>query len=229
MTTIPEPRNRIMKSIVQTDDDLGAFRAEYPGNGTYWLQMIVWGFCWCCMLLMAIVMPCKIHSIILLNARNAPPGEVPDHFYTIAWAAMVVLPVATLSFLIYIAHRIRKFPLVYGVFEKGFVVVCRDKTYRRVFWDSIRRIRVYKQGKKHPQLVGFRMDISMPEQWTEFRREHIPVDYFDEELCQVILDSVTKAEIVETPPITKQQAIRMVVIFTILVLALVAMNLFLGK
>ncbi|MCL2119869.1 MAG: esterase family protein [Planctomycetaceae bacterium] len=214
MTSPTEPRHLILRSI----DDMGAFIAEYPGNATYWIQVIFSRLGGCCVLGMGIMSVSGGHWA-LANVRKANPGEIPDYFYPVVWGMMTVFPVAILLFFIYAIHRNRKNPLIYGLYEKGYVVVCRNKTYRRVFWDSISRIRVRTQGRKKPRILGMVMEISTPEQWVETRQEFIFSEFFHngEQLCQHVLDSAPHAETMEKPNITRRQHIMILIAFVLVI------------
>ena len=128
-------------------------------------------------------------------------------------------PVVMFCLLACIFYHNRKQPLLFGLFEKGLVVVCRNKTHRRIFWDDIRRICIKKQGKKQPRLLGILIETSTPDFSKDVQKEGINTQFFRraDELCQHVLDSAPDAEKLDMPRITEQQRVVCLVVFVLLI------------
>jgi len=226
MTSSNQPRNRILRNI----DDMGAFRAEYSPNATYWFQVISGRICGCCVFVMSVLLMPSYCYWGLIEAEKANPGEIPGYFYPVVWGMMIGFPTVMLFVFLFIFCSRRKAPLVFGLFEKGIVIVRRNKTHRRVFWNDVQRIRVKTQGKKKPRILAFAMEILSPGLPSGHCVERIPMQYFrkDEELCQHIRDSTPHAEKLESPFITKQQRRRMLVAILIFIPVTVWIQVYLG-
>ncbi|MCL2624545.1 MAG: esterase family protein [Planctomycetaceae bacterium] len=211
MTSPPEPRNRVLQRI----DDMGTFRAEYPGIESPWFRLVFALFFSGCLL---VLVPSLCYSL-LDDARNANPREVSGFMILLLFGIMFVMPVAMILFFVNVIRHIRKYPLVYGLFEEGFVVVCRNKTFRKIFWDEISRIRIITRGKKPPRIAQLILEISTPEQWTETRKEYVSAELFrnGKELCRDIVDSVPHAEKREKPVFTKRELLIVLASIAVLV------------
>ena len=215
-----EPHNSILCRI----DDMGAFLAEHPGNATYWFGLICSRLCSCCVILMAII--CVSFGYpMLVESGKAILHENPDYSYPLLWVMTFVFPIAFLLPLIYAVCYNRKNPLLYGLFEKGVVVVCRNKTHRRVFWDEIRRFRIITRGSKQPRICKLILEIATPEQRKETCQEVVPGEFFrnGEKLCRRILDFVPHAERQEKPNFQKREFI---IMLALMVVSLTSFGLF---
>ena len=186
--------------VLQTIDDMGDFIAEYPGNRTYWIEIIFSRLHGCVSLLLA-VMIVSFGRSLLAEAAAKNPGEIPDWFCPLVWGMMIGFPLFLFSSLIYAALGNRKKPLLFGLFEKGFVVVLRNKACRKIFWHDIQRIHIHKRGAKQPA-IGVEVASASPKKnpITDIRTE---IFRHGEELCQNILDFAPHAEQVKSNPIIK--------------------------
>ena len=220
--TTAEPRNHILRTI----DNMGELLAEYPVVTTYWFREIAGWLCACAMLItMAIIGPSMLAELGKIN-----PGEVPGGFVSIMWVLTILTIGIPVFVMIYLIRQTRKQPLLFGLFEKGLVVVCRNKTYRQVFWNDISRFRVITHGKKPPRVIRMTLEISMPEQKAKSRGEFIFADIFcnGEELCQRILDATPLTEKDERPTMTRREIYIFLGIMAVAILFMICMHVWYG-
>jgi Predicted esterase len=153
----------------------------------------------------------------LERAANANPGEIPAWFWPLALGMVIAIPLFIFWVLVYAFGHNRKQPLLFGLFEEGFVVVLRNKQLQKIFWDDIRRIYIKRHRKKQSQILAIGVETSPIGQTvginTEFFRD-------SRELCRRIIDSSSHAEKVE-PTFNLKRFLVLFLIFIIILAGLI--------
>ncbi len=181
-----------MHPLLRDINDMGEFRSEHRGNFTYRVTMLgAWWCSFCCWIMAAIMLYGLLH---IVEQAKAKPKEIPPFFFEMIILCWVFLAFFVL-FLIYMIWHNRKNHLFFALYEKGLLVIHRNRTIRRIFWDDIDEIRQLEMkplfGLGKPVFQGIALHFRPGDLGTAVRPVRIRVEYFQEaeKLCKAIYEA----------------------------------------
>jgi len=131
---------------------------------------------------------------------KANPGNVPPHLVLVVYLCCWIMCGFMVLYMIYIARRNRnKTPLLFASYEKGLVVVYRNRMIRRFFWEDIKKIqrheKQYYLGLGKPVFHGVSIDLH----GFEKPETYFPADFFQD--AEKLYNSICEARVnIEKPP-----------------------------
>ena len=184
-----QPKSKFVQAI----DDMGEFRAEYPGNFTYKLQVFSARFCWLCSVgMLAIMIGGLLHWPRVAAEK---PDEVPWYLWyaiAIGWCFVAFY----VCMIIYAVFHNRRQTLLFALFERGLVVVRRNGSMEKIFWNEIDEVERHDArvffAKEKTEFRGITV-ITKPfdphDPYSKSGVLSIPVPFFQnaEELCRRLL------------------------------------------
>ena len=178
-----------MHPLQRDINDMGEFRSEHRGNFAYFMVTTVnFGIAvfFCVPLLIMIAVGCIIHSF---DAKVKPEEAF----------AYLLLAVFISYYLVRFVNEVRqkrKNPLLYALYEKGLLVVYRNQTIRRVFWDNIDEIQWQKEkryyyGLGKPVFQGITLLLHPDELGIVTQPINIQAEFFQnaKQLCHAICEA----------------------------------------
>jgi len=158
-----------MYSLLCDINDMGELRSVHPGNFTYGIRIFSLGF----------QTVCVCGMIVMLGV-----------FFDLLFVCSVVMVI----FVIYVMRHFRTEPAFFAVYEKGLIIVCRNRTIRRILLDDINEIQRHENryyfGLGKSVLQGISIHFRYRD---EFNSDivYIPAEYFHdgEKLCSSICEA----------------------------------------
>ena len=181
-----------MHPLLRDINDMGEFRSEHRGNFTYWLGVASSRWCGLCSCFGVVVLVYMLLYDVPLYNKAEPKNFLPMLLLVIVCWGFVI---SYVSFAIYAVRRNRKNPLLYALYEKGLLVVHRNRTIHRVFWDDIDEIRQLEMkplfGLGKPVFQGIALHFRPDGLRTVVRPICIRVEFFQnaKQLCHAICEA----------------------------------------
>ena len=177
-----------MHSLLRDVNDMGELRSEHPGNFTYWLCVFEAWVCGGSVCFGIVVLASHLWNI--MEHAKAKPEEAPPLFLLLVCGGWLFCGMLSLL-MVYVIRRNRKIPLLFAMYEKGLLIVYRNRTVRRVFWNDINEVNRHEKRflfQSIPKFLGISVYFRDFEKPVAIVRIPAQIFHDGEKLCESICE-----------------------------------------